>query len=585
MSTVIRDGIIRISIQQGTVELKAPDLRPIIEQRKQEAAAIEEVRKAAEAAAAAETKGAEAASRAIQQANREYRDKLRLLDDIGRKSLAEAEGGNKWDAGVANISKATTEAAAAEAAELEKTNQLILADRARRHAQAVAMAEEEGQAVARAAEQQAEAVSRAARAQVEMLEGVNRIGSGFLQLGRSIALFTADSDKSLRDLVQTLATFQSGFDLLRGGIDLFAGTVKILEQMQNARRLAAAATTAETAAITANTVATNASAAAQGAALTTLAATNPILLAMVAVLAAAAVAWKLLSDAEKEAAVTAREIAESSWKDSAQYEAQIRRNKEALKDFMSEQEKEKALARDALKGVSSMKILDKETIRETDNAAYLESEAAVIEAAISASRELVNLEKEKTAEKIGQLDIQTREIEQQQRIAEQAQKALEVEEKKVQAFEAQFGALDKGEQKRLQKITDQVRGGNTENLRRSDLEFLGQSGGDQGRQIAQEEFARRGREQGAGNVFGGIANPALDQAAAVVDRENQRLNDLTGGQSVEDALSDIEDEKKQLTEALRDFKNAIRTVVEPMVETLNTVAEQLKSIKQAAQNT
>lgn len=514
MSTVIRDGIIRISLQQGTVELKAPDLAPVMAQRKEEVSIIKQQQDALASALAAEEK-----------------------------------------------------LAAERVTQIEKTR---------------------AAAIQSAADQES-AILKAARAQVEMNEGIMRGATGFLQLGRSVALFTS-SDKDLQKIVQTLATFQGGIDLIRGASDVFAGTVKVLEQMQNARKLAATATGAETLAIGANTTATTANAAAQTSSIALLSAANPILLGVVAALAAAGVAWKLYQDALGAASQEHTDKLKAQIALSNEFEAATRRNNDALKDFSTEQERVAQLEQRvaggggaAARAEDTMAWRDKGAGVSIDDA-VLEREAQRIQAAIEAQRELLSIEQQKNQERNQALETQAREIEQQQRIAEQAQKALEIEERKVQAFEAQFGALDKGDQKRLQKISDQVRGGNTENIKRSDLEFLGQSGGDQGRAIAQEEFARRGREQGAGNIFAGIANPALDQAAAVVDRENKKLNDLTGGKSAEDALSSIEDEKKALVESLDDMRKSMKKAVEPMVETLNAVADELKKIKQSIQN-
>lgn len=564
MSTVIRDGIIRISIQQGTVELKAPDLGPIIEQRKQEAAAVREVETAITSMAAAAA-----------QAQTVYGGFLERF-----KSIADAQ---------TSASENAKNAADAEATELERANQLILSDRARRHAQSVAMAEAESQAAVQAANEQQQAAMQVAKAQAEVNEGIMRGASGFMQLGRSVALFTS-SDKDLQKIVQTLATFQGGIDLIRGASDVFAGTVKVLEQMQNARKLAATATGAETLAIGANTAAATANAAAQTSSIALLSAANPILLGIVAALAAAGVAWKLYQDAMGAASQEHTDKLKAQIALSNEFEAATRRNNDALKDFSTEQERVARLEQRvaggggaAARAEDTMAWRDKGAGVSIDDA-VLEREAQRIQVAIESQRELLSIEQQKNQERNQALETQSREIEQQQRIAEQAQKALEIEEKKVKAFEAQFGALDKGDQKRLQKITDQVRGGNTESLKRSDLEFLGQSGGDQGRAIAQEEFARRGRDQGAGNTFAGIANPAVDQAAAIVDRENRKLNDLTGGKSAEDALSSIEDEKKALVESLDDMRKSMKKAVEPMVETLNAVADELKKIKQSIQN-
>lgn len=512
----IREGVIRIRLEQGTVELKAPDLAPVIAKRKEELSLVNDLQKAIEQGAAVEEK-------------------------------------------IAND----------RVAEINKVND----------------------AAASALVEQEELTLKLAKSQVELLEGVTRLGTGFLSLGRSVALFTSSSDEDLKGMIQTLATFQAGFDLLRGSADLFAGTVKVLEQLQNARKLAAAATTAETTAITANTAASTANASAQTGMLATLAATNPILLAIAATLAVAAVAWKLYGDSVEDAAEAERKAAEDMYARLNERDAALKRNSDSLRDFVSEQERAAELQKRIDAGEQQSGVVNDKTLARraqgiefAGDAAFLERQGQTIQTAVEAQRELLTVEKQKSEEKARQLDQQAREIESQQRIVEASQKALEIEQKKVQAFEAQFGALNKGDQKRLEKLGNQLRDGGAEGLKRSDLEFLSQSGGDQGRQIAQAEFARRGREQGADKIFAGIANPALDQATSVFEREQKKLNDLTGGKSADDALSAIEDEKKQLTESLTEFTKAVRQSVEPMVETLNSIAEEMKKIKASVQN-
>lgn len=430
-----------------------------------------------------------------------------------------------------------------------------------------------------------------AKGNVEALQGLTQMGDGFFLLGRSAALFASNTDEGLQQMIRTLATVQAGFDLFKGTIQTFQGAVAIIEKLTEARKAQAALTATATAAEGAHAAAMTTS---TGAAIGLTAAMTPLIAtfaAIAAIIAAAAIAYKLFMDAEAEEAEQTRKIlAEREQADQQRAQAavaNIQRDRAAaqarLANLAAVQTAEEQLAeiekrkQDAQTGASvgsrSFSALDR------DQAAQY---------AVDKQQELIDLEqrqydiRQKIADETTRANQEAaRAIEQQQRSLENAQKQLDLENKKVQSFEAQFGQLSRIEQERLKTIGAKVEAG--QDLSRFEENELRRIGGEAGQRIANDIAGERGKGAGADDVLrqlGGLAG--LRDATAAVGKEQAGLDELTGGVSADAAIKQLESKNKALADQMEKLYETTRENIEKFQGLMDAAATKQNELATAA---
>lgn len=153
-----------------------------------------------------------------------------------------------------------------------------------------------------------------------------------------------------------------------------------------------------------------------------------------------------------------------------------------------------------------------------------------------------------------QLDAQKDLLAAQLKSIEAAEKDLEIAKQKERTFQIQFGMLQQFEQAQLKAIADRLRAG--QDINQFEEQFLREKGGEAGANIANARAGRRGAAAGADDVFAGIPD-AMDAAAKSVDQLEKVLADLLtelkkGGSAIE-AKARIEAESKALQKQYEDF--------------------------------
>jgi hypothetical protein len=170
-----------------------------------------------------------------------------------------------------------------------------------------------------------------------------------------------------------------------------------------------------------------------------------------------------------------------------------------------------------------------------------------------------------------QLDAQKELLTAQLKSIEAAEKDLEIAKQKERTFQIQFGMLQKFEQEQLKAIAARLRAG--QDINQFEEEFLREKGGEAGANIANARAGRRGAAAGANDVFDGIPD-AMDAAAKSVDQLEKVLADLLaelkkGGSAIE-AKARIEAERKELEAQYQDFfkqnTEAIKKLSDVVVE-------------------
>lgn len=194
MSTIIRDAIIRLKLEQAKGKIEAPDTSAITR------------------AYEAETKAAKEAKKAVDESNTSGRTFSATAKDA-------AKSADTWAAG------------------LRKVNEEWKKSGSGRDSFGEGMARMKAAAAAEktAAREKAQAASDAARAQVEfgratqvsaddMVRSFREGGEGALRMARGIAFLSASGSESLQKLVQKVA-------LAQGAFDVFAGSAKLISNL------------------------------------------------------------------------------------------------------------------------------------------------------------------------------------------------------------------------------------------------------------------------------------------------------------------------------------------------------------------
>jgi hypothetical protein len=449
---VINRGKIIIDIEQGSVKLPTPEFDKFIPP--------------------------------LERVNQQLRTQLSLLNDIGRAALLDAQGGNKWKAGLQNM----RDSANAEAAERERVNQLILADRVRRHERQLQLSEAEMR-------QQEQLAAKQIASAMAVGESLNRIGEGFLRVTRASVLLGYQSDESLQKLLKNLALVQAGFDGFRGASDIIRGVNKIAAEARANGQTFLAAIGSGNIAVAAGAV----------------------------VVGALGMAWADAARRQREY-VELQERFQSS-----------RRN---ITDQIAE-----------LRGPGSQVALIERRIRtlrpEGEDPAsalrYLEQQKELQQQLYDAKQAENRLEREKVS-------TQRQAIENAQEQVRLAEQRLSTERSAVRSYEAAFSKLEAFEQRQLKAAFDKVRrGGSLSEYERNLVDKVGQSGitefdrAREGRREGARESDLAGIEGATVGASGG-----LRQFERELDDANKRLREFAEGRDSDAALRSLEQKNEEL---------------------------------------
>lgn len=586
MTDVIRDVVVRITLEQINAAIKVPDIAPLKAVEADHAKSIDKVIKKYDEK--------EETAKLNSKREREY------IKDI---SDAVKEGEKNYAAQLKQRADAEKQVAAA--AEAAATKQQV--------------------------------------AQLKVLETTKQLGEGVFQLARGIAFLTTSSDEDFREMLATIAKLQGGFDLIKGG----ATTIKALVEGTNALKIATgAATIGQALLAAANTVVATTATAATAAVTALKVALGPIGLIITAIGVAAvigAAAWEMYSKNSESAAKSIDRTTESIRKATKETEIQLKyeqANYDLHKQVtdsrmaqMTTDEQIAALSKERtnllkLEADLLQKIIEKRKelkaqeaaveasknnpknsgfgivdilspvagiaeMYTTDRDDLLKSRKESQDALNEAKQGEINLEKQNLEYKREELIQQEkvvalakqkqnaaeRELEKQKQIEDAAKQGLEtakqklaIEEQKLQSMDAQFGRLTKQEQLEAKALADKVRAG--EELNRRQLERLSQIGGNVARDYVEREYAKRGETSGSREYESAFIDPTagITQTRNEIQSKTAELAEakasvVTAQREVAEAMQVVNDNKALL--------ETIRNLLQSQGKTINDMQKDL----------
>lgn len=213
-------------------------------------------------------------------------------------------------------------------------------------------------------------------------------------------------------------------------------------------------------------------------------------------------------------------------------------------------------------------------------AAALEREKDAITGALAALDKLGRMEQERLESAIKSRDAKIDEVKRAEKLVSLSQRAYDLEQQKLRSFQAQIGAASKLEQQQLIAIRDKLRAG--QDISAFEENQLAQLGGEQGRNIVETRRASRGAAAGFGSdFFSGIdgASDGMKDAAAELAKAAQQLKEITSGASAAETVARLEKEKQELERQLEAFYQGQAEQARGMVESLKIITKELSDIK------
>lgn len=605
MADIIRDVVVRITLEQIQATLKAPDISPFISAQNAVNQAVQDAA-VKQAGTQKDTQSAWDKSLAkLEEQSKAYSIASKEAEalEAAAKKAAQAEA------------KAVKEAAKekAEALELRKREREWVKEISDANKKAFADYQEQLKKKAEAEQKASETAKAAAEKQISsqlrVLEATKQVGTGTFQLARGFAFLSTSTDENFQKMLQTIAKFQGGFDIIAGGVDVIKGMVEGTMALKSAYGVATVAAGLQAAAQTAVT----ATAATATAAVTALkVALGPIGLIVTGIgvaTASLAAAWKLSAASANENEQAIRKLTDTQEKALKLSQLQLDLAKD-LRDIDKQTAdiklaqlagEEKLIALKSRIGKGNISF-DSDTGRITtlaERQAEAERIAASRKSAPSQSSRTEGLQQEQLALNIlrQRVDISQQDIQFQQQIkdikeqtkesaAQQlererqlvaeskkgidaAKEKLALEENKLKSIEAQIGALSKEEQIELKMLADKVKAG--EELTRVQLQRAQQLGGDLTRQFVQDQQAKAGRPIAGeiGEAFGVNITAGTAQAGAALTRALQET------QAAQERARAAED---KLLEATDSFNQAA-AVMDKFAEIADELGKRLKKIE------
>lgn len=562
MADVIRDVVVRISLQQIDAALKVPDIKPL--------------------------KDAQSELKKLDM------DRLKQAGDAALKASAEFRAAEQAKIDAA---KAATEAAMKQAAAINEVKEASARQRQFIHevaeANKQAAKEYEAQQKMKAdadakAAQAAEAAAAKQRAgTLKVLEVTGQLGEGTFQLARGFAFLATSTDDNFREMLATIAKFQGAFDLVKGGTVVIKGLMEGTVALKAATGAATVGAALFSTAIKGITVAAGvASTAIKG----LIAATGP-LGAIVLLIGAATAAWIAFSESSDNATESAKGLREE-----LERQLKLRQDIRNIQDqsaderlgLLSDNKKiEEIGTRSVIRGGRDQLLANKqakiEDFRDTEISNGGNSgiyDTILLDIAKQRS-ELARQDKEDQRVLYDlatrKADAQERELEKAKQVneanikgLETAREKLRVEESKLQSINAQFGALTKGEQEELKRLAEKVKAG--EELNRRELERAERLGGNLTRDFVERQRARQGEAAGASDIgaaFGTNINAGVEAAR----------QGISEAEALAAASQEAVTQQEKLLAVAREAQQQELTILNQLITTWEDMAIRLKELE------
>lgn len=433
------------------------------------------------------------------------------------------------------------------------------------------------------------ALARLRSSLVSAAEATRGLAEGTFRVARGLALLGA-SDESLQKMIRSLAQVQAYWDIISGSIQIVSSLIALQKSLAAAQASYTLALNGSTLATQAFTVATVEA----GAALTALAARIAAVVAVAVIVTTVVMGiWDALTESEEEAKQAADEYAravrEGTQSAIDAIEGRMRREEDLnslLRDRMSLQERQDSLARARSQSGAYAESLAGRVDGLDPNAQrpVLDSARdAAIQAIRFANEELAAATRKRDAEiEITQEKI--KQIEAQERAVDTARKQQQIEEDKLRSFQAQVGALQQFEQEQLKQIRDKLRAG--QDINQFEEDFFAQNAGGQGRAVIDARRAKRGAAAGFGDdFFAGIdgAGTGLADATKRLEEELRKLAEaLEGAKDATEAKARYEQRIKEINEGFESFLQSNTAIVDKYAKLVEVLEKKIADLEQAA---
>jgi len=437
---------------------------------------------------------------------------------------------------------------------------------------------------------QEQLLSQSRALQRGLLEAGTQGGEGLFSLARGFTLLGVSSEDSLRQVFESLKFVQAGFDVFRGGANIYKSYLTVVDLLSAAQVTNTTVTSLNTAATNTNTTAKVANAAASRGMLAAIGPLGAVVAAgTIAIGAAVAIRAALSSEDDKlakrelaladalrrsnqalrdrsNAASEMRQLSAMSFDggiEEQQFSIDLERARleNELRRLPSQQDVSRAVA-EATRGADGR--VDIQAFNEQfgkANSARLERAVEIETRLSSLLSNKIGLEKQATQEAIRLNEARAQEILKQKEGIDLAQKRLETERQAVQGVQGSVGSLDSRDFARLQGIARRKQSG--KEIGRRDLQFL--QGIKGFGEFAQREFEDLGRERGALKLAGQFGfESGVPEAQRQLAELNKGLSGLTDGKSVAEALAGIKSANEGFIDEFESFRGSFTELIRDM---------------------
>lgn len=408
-----------------------------------------------------------------------------------------------------------------------------------------------GTAAMRAA-QQNQALSAAS---LQLADSYRRVAANALGMAKGFAFIVAGQSDALSKALPYLFVLEGTITLVKN----FTGVTKAIAAAQAAHAATMAASTAATGALTV---------AIQG----LYVALGPVGWALAAVAAAGALVYAIYRNLTADS----KELAEEQF--------QLNRQQDEQNEILAmAKERCDTLVDARLKTIDTITDLTEKEKRLRQEVSGPDS-SGYAEHRLRAAEALLDVEKQQADEAKKKIKDQIELVKQKEKELLAAKEALKAEEDKSRALRASIGALNAGEQRKLDRLVTKAEGGGT--LSRQEAIDISKLGGDAGQKIA-EHFLQsldRGLGERASKLSANLTGEdPRAKAQAKFEQAQVERNKATGGVSAEEKIRALEAANDELVktsqQGIEDLLELQRALIKEVAEYRNELSLQ----KQAQQ--
>jgi hypothetical protein len=550
MATVqtIREAKIVIHLEQGRVELKAPQLAGILQQQQQQLDLTQKMEQETRRLNEAEKKRVNdelAGAAELRRISDETSQRWRNTNEA--KFFQGKMAGDK--------PPSSTSDQAREAFYNQEINQ-TLKDRIALTQQL--LAEEQKLKASQAGQDQAKAIDQQNRAVRQYHEGLNQASEGVFRLARA-AVLLGGSDESMQKLIRNLAIVQAGYDLFKGSTQIIGGLAKAQENLAKANALAAASGTAASAG---------------------MAPLNPILAGVAISVGLAALAWSHYANAQREADEAQKEFLQNkrdadaliTGTDAVDPNTRLATLRRQVDEELALRQKLSTRTRVVATQGGGFTVSDRtpESIGQENDSFKREADFR---------KQILQIQEDQNRKQKEKIDVTERDIKQQQQLLSAANRLRDSERERLESFRAQIAKLSPLELQQLKAIDEKLQRG--DKLNRNELSILEKNAGSRGQDVARAQGAKEFEGLGLRKDFLG-SEKAYNDAAKATEDLTVKMKELTAAMTGKEKLADLADENRQLLTSVEKLRSELATAIIKIADEVKANSEKIANLKGVA---